>query len=106
MRTNEQALNDVQFEPSNFVKLKTIETGERIEVYPDYFVKGTRTSVKMTDEGMSFLRILCADYLAEKISVEEMLNELEIISKEISSAYSDLVYDRLFMEFTNLLQVC
>ncbi len=101
MRTNN--LNDFCYQPSELAVVTVKDTGERLEVWPEFFVAQTRTIVELTNAGRNYLRQLCDDYVADKVSVEEVLNNLQLIAKDFFPSEYDFVYDKFFAEFTNIL---
>ena len=78
-------------------------TGERIEVYPDFYVYRTITVVRLTDAGLAYVRNLCNDYRTDKVSVEEVLNDFRQKAEETSSGYRFEVEEKLYYEFIDML---
>lgn len=99
MRTNERTM-----QPSDLVVISTETFKDRkIEVFPDFFVYDSRTRAELTNAGRIYLRALCDDYMNEKVTVEELLCNLDTISKEFPCD-SDLVYDKMFFELTKMME--
>ena len=91
-------------QPSDLVVVSTEEFRDKIiEIYPDFFVYEARTKAELTNAGRIYLRALCDDYMNEKLSVEEVLCNLDTISKEFPCD-SDMVYDKMFFELTKMME--
>jgi hypothetical protein len=79
------------------------DTGDQIEVWPELFMKRTVCVVELTNAGRIYLSTLCADYCAEKISVDELLSNLQTAADATDSSYRTEVFDKLYFEFMNIL---
>lgn len=88
---------------SELAVVSHIRTGERIEVYPDLFLERTMTKVELTNAGRNYLSEICKAYCAEKVSVEDVLNEFRLMAEETNSAYWHEIEEKFFFEFTNML---
>lgn len=78
-------------------------TGERIEIFPGFFVAESIPYVELTCAGELFLRELCNDYMNEKLTVAEVISNIDTISCEYSG-YSDMVSDAMWYELNKLLE--
>jgi len=95
-------LNDFCYQPNELAVVTIKDTGERLEVYPGFFVAQTRTKVELTNAGRTYLRQLYDDYAAEKVSVDEVLNNLHLIAKDFFPSEYDFVYDKFYFEFLDI----
>lgn len=96
-------MNDFCYQPNNLAVVTVRDTGERIEVYPGLFMVRTAQVVELTNGGRIFLRQMCADYTAGKLTVDEVLNNLQVIAEDFFPSEYDAVYDKFFAEFTNMM---
>ena len=90
-------------ETSELAVVSFRDTGEQIEVWPELFMKRTVCIVELTNAGRIYLSTLCADYCAEKISVEELLSNLQTAADATDSAYRTEVFDKFYFEFIGML---
>jgi hypothetical protein len=58
--------------------------------------------VEMTDEGMNYLRTICAMYQRNEVSVDDILRNFKKISDDFSG-YEDMVDDALFDNFYKIM---
>ena len=88
---------------SELAVVNHIQTGKRIMVYPDFYIWESRTKVELTNAGRNYLRKICKDYCAGKVSVEDLLNDFRLTAEETNSAYCHEIEEKFFFEFTNML---
>lgn len=79
------------------------DTGERIEVWPGLFMNLSFPVVELTNAGRTYLRALCKDYCADKVSADEVVNNFRLIAETIDSGYTLEIQDKFGSEFTKLL---
>ena len=97
-------LNERTIQPNDLVVVSTEVFKDRIiEVFPDYFVYDARTKAELTNAGRIYLRALCEDYMNERVTVDEVLANLDTISKEFPGD-TDMVYDKMFFELTKMME--
>lgn len=96
-------MRDFRYQPNDLAVVTVKDTGERLEIYPEFYVAQTRTVVELTDAGRDFLRQLCDDYKAEKVTVDELLNTLHLIADDFYPSEYDRVHDKFYAEFLNEL---
>ena len=101
MRTNE--VNDFCYQPNDLAVVTVKDTGERIQVWPELFMAVTRPICELTNAGRIYLRALCDDYKNDKVTVEEVLNNLHLIADDFFPSEYDCVYDKFFAEFTDMI---
>lgn len=96
-------LNERTMQPSDLVVIssKRIEGAEPVEYWPGLFMIPTRIMVELTNAGRFYLTELCKDYYSDKVSVEELLSNVQTIANEFSGYVGD-VEDKLWCEFNKI----
>jgi hypothetical protein len=96
-------LTERTMQPNDLVVIssKRIEGAEPVEYWPGLFMIPTRIMVELTNAGRFYLTELCKDYYSDKVSVEELLSNVQTISNEFSG-YVDDVFDKLMNEFCKI----
>lgn len=88
---------------SDFAVIGSRLTGEAIEVFPGYFVEGSVPCVELTEDCMNYLRTLCADYMAGKVDADEVISNIQTVSR-LYSGYSDMVSDKMWYELNKIME--
>ena len=52
---------------------------------------------------MVYLRTLCADYMAGKVDADEVISNIETVSR-LYSGYSDMVSDKMWCELNKIME--
>lgn len=79
---NERTMNE---RANEMISWRTQKMGDRpIEIYPGFFVTNERSFPEVTETGMSFLRGLCAQYMADELSVNDFLSEIQSVANAFS----------------------
>jgi len=96
-------LNERVMQPNDLAVISTETFKDKvIEVFPGFFCYDSRTKVELTNAGRIYLRALCDDYMNDKVSVEEVISNLDTISKEFSG-YTDMVSDKMWDELQKMM---
>ena len=98
-------LTERTMQPNDLVVISSrrIEGAEPVEYWPGLFMIPTRIMVELTNAGRFYLTELCKDYYSDKVSVEELLSNVQTIANEFSGYVGD-VEDKLWCEFNKIAE--
>ncbi len=95
-------MNKQFFDVNGLVEITAERTGERIEVFPCYFVDATRPRATVTEKGRDFLRGIIE--WMDDINEEDVIRIIHNAASTDNSGWADLEADALFSELFKMIR--
>ena len=97
-------MNRQIFDVNGLVDITTVQTGERLELFPGFFVNETRPRATVTDKGRAFLCVILERM--DELNEEDICRIIHTAASVDNSGWADMEADALFSELYRMIESC